>query len=148
MIDETKVTVEKLVTPSEKAAIVSRFIVPIVLTPMPCDPLVLMPLLIVVIVLTHAIDCSIISHSYYCIVTLIVLCYVLPSTGLVLIVACIFLYSLSRVSCQYRTSTRFTLFSGLRRAQIIFHSIQLALYHLEKAIVCYPTCTAAQYTIV
>ena len=58
-------------TPSGKAAIVLRFIVLIVLTHVPYDPLVSVLLLIVVIALTPVTDRSIVLHSYYCIVTLL-----------------------------------------------------------------------------
>jgi hypothetical protein len=133
---------------SELTAIVSRFIVLIVLTPPSYDPIVLVLLPFVVIALTPVTDCPIVSCSYYCIVTSIVSRYVLPSTGLVLNVARTFLYSLSRVSCQYRNFYPYHSISGLRRAQVVFYFTHLALYCLGKAIVCYPTCTAVQYTIV
>jgi hypothetical protein len=96
-----------LVSQLELAVIVSKSIVHIVLTPIICDPIVPVPPPFVVTALTLVTNCSIVLLSYYCIVTFIVFCYILPSTGLVLIVARILLYSLSRVSCQYRTSTHF-----------------------------------------
>ena len=47
-----------------------------------CDPIVPVPPPFVVTALTLVTNCSIVPLSYYCIVTPIVFCYVLPSTGL------------------------------------------------------------------
>ena len=66
-----EVSLRGQLTRSELVAIVSKSIVPIVLTLVPHDPLVSVPQLIVVIVLTLVTNGSIVLHCYYCIVTLL-----------------------------------------------------------------------------